>query len=147
MGVAKLNMFGAYLAVFILLTSGLVFIFRLLNQQTAEYWSGIALIVTVIPLCYLLYIATQHKRPLIYFIQLGFIILFLIVELLLDYIFKVDFRHTNAILIPYVTLFFAATGGLIGIASQAGKYWTFSAVFLFLIMTALAFIQHVKTGL
>jgi len=147
MGITKLNPFGAYLAIFILLTSSLVFIFRLLNQQKAEYWTGIALIITTIPLCYLLYTAIQYKRPLIYYIQLGLIILFLVVELLLDYVFKVDFRHTNWMLISYVTLFFAATGGLIGIASQAGKYWAFLSITLFLIMAALAFIQHTKTGL
>jgi hypothetical protein len=147
MGITKLNLFGAYVAVFILLTSSLVFIFRLLNQQKAEYWSGIALIITIVPLCFLLYNSSQYKRPPIYFIQLGLIILFIIVELLLDYIFKVDFRHSKWMVISYVTLFFAATGGMIGVASQAGKYWTFSAVFLFLIMTALAFIQHAKTGL
>jgi len=67
--------------------------------------------------------------------------------LLLDYVFKDDFRHTKWVVISYVTLFFAATGGMIGIASQAGKFWMLLSVLLFLIMTSLAFIQHAKTGL
>ena len=72
---------------------------------------------------------------------------FIILELLLDYIFKVDFRHTKWMAISYAMFFFASTGGMIGIASQAGKSWSISAVILFLIMAALAFIQRAKTGL
>ena len=63
----------------------------------------------------------------------GGIILFLIVELLLDYIFQLDFRNVRWMLITYVTLFFAATGGMIGIASNGGKLWTIISVILFFI--------------
>jgi len=43
-----------------------------------------------------------------------------------------------------VTLFFAATGGLIGLASQAGKSWTIISIILFFIMAGLAFYQRAK---
>jgi hypothetical protein len=46
-----------------------------------------------------------------------------------------------------VMFFFAGTGGLIGIASQAGKNWTYAAIVLFFLMTALAFWQRAKTGM
>jgi len=147
MGINKLNLFGAYLAVFILLTSCLIFVFRLLNKQTEEYWGGIVLIATVVPLVYLIYAPGQHKRPTLYFIQLSLMLIFIIAELLLDYIFKIDFRHTKWMLIPYVMLFFAATGGMVGVAAQAGKFWLLLSVVFFLIMTALSFMQHAKTNL
>jgi len=147
MDIHKINLLGAYLAIFILLTGSLIFIFRLLNQQTAEYWTGIAFMITIIPLIYLIYTSAQYRRSSIYFIQLGTMIGFIIVELLLDYIFKVDFRHTRWILIFYVMFFFAGTGGMIGIASQAGKSWALLSILLFLIMATLAFIQRAKTGL
>jgi len=72
-------------------------------------------------------------------------ILYLIVELLLDYVLKINFRSNKLIVIPYVTLFFAGTGGMIGVASFAGKIWTFTAIGLFIIMAILTFAQHSGT--
>jgi hypothetical protein len=71
----------------------------------------------------------------------------LIVELCLDYIFQIDFRHTRWMVISYVILFFAGTGGMLGVAANAGRGWTISAIILFLVMAALAFVQRVVTGM
>jgi hypothetical protein len=71
---------------------------------------------------------------------------FLIVELMLDYVLKIEFRQIRWLVIPYVMLFFAATGGMIGVASQAGKAWTIAAVASFLIMAILSFVQRFVTG-
>ena len=147
MHIVKLNQLGAYTSVFILSIINLIFIFRLLNQEVTEYWLGIVFMVSAVPLLYLIYTGVQLNRPTLYFIQLGLIIGFIILELLLDYIFEFDFRHTNWMVISYVTLFFAATGGLIGLASQAGKSWTIISIILFFIMTGLAFYQRAKTGM
>jgi hypothetical protein len=49
--------------------------------------------------------------------------------------------------ISYVVLFFASAGGLLGIASYAGRTWTVSAVILFLVMAVLAFVQRAVTGM
>jgi len=147
MDIIKLNLLGAYIAIIILFASSLIFIFRLTNHQTAEYWTGIAFMLTAIPIVYLIYSSSNIERPTLYYIQLVLMIGFIILELSLDYIFKVDFRHTKWMAISYVMFFFASTGGMIGVASQAGKFWSIIAVILFLIMTALAFIQRAKTGL
>ncbi len=147
MDIIKLNLLGAYIAIIILVTSNLIFIFRLTNQQTVEYWTGIVFMLTAIPLAYLIYSSSNIERPTLYYIQLVLMIGFIILELLLDYIFKVDFRHTKWMAISYAMFFFASTGGMIGVASQAGKSWSISAVILFLIMTVLAFVQRAKTGI
>jgi len=44
--------------------------------------------------------------------------------------------------ISYVTFFFAAAGGMIGVANLAGSGWAIAAVILFLIMAVLAFVQR-----
>ena len=147
MEIEKLNILGAYVAVFILVTSILIFIFRLTNQQVAEYWTGVAFMLSIIPIVYLIYSSIFIERPKLYFIQLGLMIGFIIIELLLDYIFKIDFRLTKWMTITYATFFFASTGGMIGIASQAGKLWSIISVVLFFIMFGLAFFQRAKTGL
>ena len=147
MEIEKLNLLGAYVAVFILFTSSLIFIFRLTNQQVAEYWTGVAFMLAAIPIVYLIYSSTNFERPSLYCIQLGLMIGFIITELLLDYIFKVDFRHTKWMAISYAMFFFASTGGMIGLASQAGKPWAIISIILFFIMFGLAFFQRAKTGL
>jgi hypothetical protein len=49
--------------------------------------------------------------------------------------------------IAYVIVFFSGTGGMIGVASQAGRAWAAPGVVLFLVMAALAFIQRAVTGM
>lgn len=73
-------------------------------------------------------------------------IAYLMAELILDYVLKLDFRKNLRIVIPYIILFFSGTGGMIGVASHAGRGWFFAAVISFLIMMALSFIQRAITG-
>ena len=74
-------------------------------------------------------------------------VVFIIVEFLVDWYPTVDFRNNLSIVIPYVMLFFGATGGMIGVASLAGKRWTLVTVITFLAMFVLAFIQRSITGM
>jgi len=83
----------------------------------------------------------------LYYIQIILILLFLLVELLLDYILKIDFRQVRWMVISYVTFFFAATGGMLGVAANGGRTWTISTVILFLVMAVLAFVQRAVTGM
>lgn len=87
------------------------------------------------------------ERPPLYFVQLGLMIVYFLVELLLDYILKIDFRSVRWMTITYVTLFFAATGGMLGVASHAGRGWSYASIALFLVMAVLAFVQRAVTGM
>lgn len=49
--------------------------------------------------------------------------------------------------ISYVMLFFGLTGGMIGMASQAGKKWAIITTISFIIMAVLAFVQRHITGM
>jgi hypothetical protein len=141
------NLTGAVLAVLIYLLVILVFSSRMLGNSRAEHTLGAILIVLGLPLLYLLVNAPAHGRPLLYYIQLSLMLAYLVVELLLDYVLKLEFRSVRWMTIAYVTLFFGATGGMIGVASHAGKPWTFASVALFLVMAVLAFVQRAKTGM
>lgn len=140
------NLTGAVVAV---LGYGLVigvFAARLGGFPRIEYGLGLCLIALLLPLAYLLFKALGSERPVLYFLQLSLMIAYLLAELLLDYVFKVDFRSVRWMTIAYVTLFFAATGGMLGIASHAGKGWTYVSIVLFLLMAVLAFVQRAITG-
>ncbi|MCJ7630537.1 MAG: hypothetical protein MUO50_19355 [Longimicrobiales bacterium] len=74
-------------------------------------------------------------------------IVFLILELVLDYVWRVPFRTVRWQAIAYVMLFFGSSGGMLGVASLAGRGWTVAAVTSFLIMAVLAFVQRNITGM
>jgi hypothetical protein len=124
-----------------------VFTARILGWLEIGRWIGIASSLVLIPLIYLFVIGLKTDRPKIYFVWLVLMILFLFFELIVDDILQVDFRSVNWAVIPYVMFFFAATGGMIGVASQAGKAWTITTVIVFLITAILAFVQRGITGL
>ena len=143
----KLNLLGALVAVVFYLSAIFVFIFRLLGKPQYGHWIGYFEFLLAIPLIFLLLKAPQLERPALYYIQIGCLLVWLVVEVLMDYILKVDFRNVRWMVITYVVLFFAGTGGMLGVAANAGRGWTILAVILFLVLAALAFIQRTVTGM
>lgn len=141
------NLVGAITAIIFLVSAILVFVFRLLGKPQYGHWIGYVEFLLAIPLIYLLIQAPLLERPALYYIQLACILAWLIVEALLDYILKVDFRQVRWIVISYVVLFFAGTGGLLGVAANAGHSWSIAAIVLFLVMAVLTFIQRAVTGM
>lgn len=143
----KTNQLGGIVAIAIFLLAILIFIVRLLSQPRIGLWIGGMLELTALPLLYLLWMAPQVQRPALYYIQISLMLAFLLVELLLDYVLKIDFRQTRPIVIGYVVLFFAGTGGMIGVAANAGREWSIAAGILFLVMAVLTFVQRAVTGM
>jgi hypothetical protein len=141
------NLLGAIVANAYNLLIIAVFAARLGGHPRLEYGLGLAAFSLVVPMVYLLMRASSTDRPGLYFLQLGLMIVFQLVELLLDYILEIDFRSVRWMTIAYVTLFFGATGGMIGVASHAGRGWTAVTGTTFLVMAGLAFYQRAKTGL
>jgi hypothetical protein len=138
---------GAVVAHMIYITCILLFCARLVDKPGVEHWLGLVLMLALIPLTYLMVMTRTYARPPLYYVQVSLMIAFLIVELLLDYVLKIQFRQERWMVIAYVMLFFGATGGMLGVAATAGRTWTFSSIGLFLTMTVLAFVQRARTGL
>ena len=144
--IEMLNVLGAVVAVVIHVLVIAVFVARLGGKPAIEHWLGLLTIGTIVPLGYLFVTGVTLHRPALYFIQVGLMIAYLIVELLLDYVYRVDFRCDRRIVIPYIILFYAGTGGMIGVAGLAGQAWLCVAVSSFLIMMALSIVQRRITG-
>jgi hypothetical protein len=138
---------GAGLAVFIYITCILVFAFRLAGKPEWGHRTGYMQILAILPLVFLLLHNPRSAQPWLYALQVSLMICFLIVEMLLDYTLHVDFRSQQQAVIAYIMLFFAGTGGMLGVAALAGQVWTAVATALFLIMAVLAFVQRRVTGL
>jgi hypothetical protein len=141
------NLVGAITANVYMLLIILMFTARILGWLEIGRWVGIASSLILVPLIYLFVVGFKTDRRMIYFVWLGLMILFSFFELIVDDILGVDLRSTLRAVIPYVMFFFAATGGMIGVAAQAGKRWTRLTYVIFLIMAVLAFVQRGITGL
>lgn len=143
---ASLDLLGAIVAHVIFVSSILTFLARMFLGTGPGHWIGIPILLMAFPLAYLLVRAPEFGRPFIYYLQVGLMITWLIILFILDYLLHYNFRDTQWMVISYVVLYFAGMGGMIGLASNAGRNWTISSVILFLIAGVLAFIQRAVTG-
>lgn len=145
---AKLNHLGAVTSIALYVLYIVMFCLRLLGLSKYGHWLASLQFLSIIPFIYLLVKAPQFERPTFYFIQIGLMLFFLLIELFLDYIWIIEFRQIRWMVIIYVTLFFAATGGLLGIISKMeNRVWIVVGIGIYLIMVALAFISRAVTGL
>lgn len=138
---------GAALAVAFYVLAILVFAFRLIDRPACARAAGWVELILALPLAYLLITAAALERPALYWVQVGLMLAWLVLEFVLDYILRAPFREVQWAVIAYVMLFFAGTGGMLGVAARAGRGWMILSVVLFLIMSALAFVQRVVTGM
>ena len=140
------DLIGAITANVYMLLIIAVFISRILGLLEIGRWIGFTSSLILIPLVYLFVVGLRTGMRRIYFVWLLLMVLFALFELVVDQILMIDIRSTQWTVIPYVMFFFAATGGMIGIASQAGKAWSIATTIVFLIMAVLAFVQRGITG-
>jgi len=143
----KTNLLGAIVAIVYYVLVILILIARLAGRPRFEHQMGYALFLLALPLAYLLATAPPLQRPALYYVQVVLLLAYLAVEALLDYIFKIDFRHVRWMTIAYVMLFFAGSGGMLGVAALAGRSWGVAAIILFLAMAVLTFVQRSITGM
>ena len=140
------DMVGAITAHIIFVSSIVTFLTRLFIGIGPGYWIGIPLLLMAFPLAYLLVKAPGDNQPGLYYIQIGSMLSWIILLFFLDYVFKIQFRQSQWMVITFVVWYFAGMGGMIGVASKAGKGWMISSVILFFIAGILAFVQRAITG-
>ena len=145
--IERLNLIGALTAHVIFISSIITFSSRMIFKIGPGHWVGTPLLLMVFPLGYLIFTAPGTDRPFLYYIQAGLMLLFIILLFFVDYVFKYDFRQTQWMVISFVVFYFAGMGGMMGIASLAGRGWTISSVILFFVAAILAFVQRAVTGI
>ena len=75
--------------------------------------------------------AKAEKRTIISHV---FILFYLFLELLLDYILKIPFREILAIHVPYIIVFYAAMFSMIGVSFDKNRKMGFVVTITFLIL-------------
>ncbi len=63
-----------------------------------------------------------------------FILFYLLLELLLDYLLKIQFREILALHIPYIIVFYAAAGSMIAVSIKINKKMGFIVLGTFLVL-------------
>jgi hypothetical protein len=100
-----------------------IFVAQKLGQDKLVKTFGILWLWLIIPLS-LVFVsywqAGKEAQVLLYF---GLIFLYMLVELLLDYVFKIDFRSKPIVHVPYIILEYIALFSLIAIAFDIDQRW------------------------
>ena len=89
-----------------------------LTRTLGIVWLSLAIPFVIVFVHYV----TVGRDPWI-LVYYGFILLYFIVELLLDYVLKIEFRQKLITHIPYIILEYIALFGLIGISFAIDRTW------------------------
>ena len=122
-----------------------IFIAQKLGREGLVKTFGIIWLWLIIPLA-LVFVsdwqAGRETRLLLYF---GLIFLYMLVELLLDYVFKIDFRSKPITHVPYIILEYIALFSLIAIAFDIDRRWGIVVTICFwVLMGSLVFLYWDK---
>lgn len=147
MWVQRLDLIGAVTACVIYISSILVFSLRLAGQAAVGGVAGIPTLVAALPLVYLLITAPSVQRPAIYYVQVGLMLVWIVILFLVDFWPGLEFRDRTPLVIVFVVLYFGGMGGMIGVASLAGRVWMLASVGLFFVAAVLAFMSRWVTGM
>ena len=131
-----------FLANLINILIAFLFLARMSNLTELENTLGIATIIMGFILGYIAYLNSKNRRDKWETYLLIPIFLFMIVELILDYIFVLDFRST-IIVGPYILLYYIGAWGLIGYSFRFEKKWGFINLWTYFIMMILSIYPYV----
>ena len=129
---------------FNLLIAG-IFIAQKLGREKLVRTFGTIWIGLLIPLALTFVMFWQEGRETWILVSYGLVFLYMLAELLLDYVFKVDFRAKVVTHVPYIILEYVALFSLMGIAFEIDKTWgTVVAVCFWILMGSLVFLYWNK---
>jgi len=133
----KINLTVVYLANLINIFIAFLFLARMSGLTEIENSFGIVTIAMGFVLGYIAYLNKKNHRDKWETYLIIPIFLFMIIELLLDYILIIDFRSTT-IVGPYVLLYYIGAWGLIGYSFRFEKKWGFITLGTYFIMMILS---------
>lgn len=127
------NIFIYSAVVFNISVSGLYIVTKLGNTTLTQVFGGIAIFLIVpFSVTLLEYLRVKEKKRTI--ISNGIIVLYLFLELLLDYILRIPFRKILALHVPYILVFYAALFSMIGVSFDKNKRMGYLVIMTFAIL-------------
>lgn len=138
----KIDLIVVYIANVINIIMSFLFMARISGLPPLERTLGIIAMILGFSLGYIAFINKKNKRDKWEVYLLIPIILFFIVELILDYILALEFRDTPIVGL-YILLYYIGLWGLIGYSFRFKKTWgfiTLATYFLNMILSILPYI-------
>jgi hypothetical protein len=113
---------------------GVLYVATKLGNMALLQVCGAIVLSLIVPFTITLlgYVKEKAKKRTI--VSHVFILFYLLLELLLDYILKVPFREILAIHVPYIVVFYAAVFSMIGISFDRNRKMGFVVAITFLIL-------------
>jgi hypothetical protein len=121
--------------IFNIAVSGVYIASKIDSSVLLKIFGGIVVLL-IIPftITFVGYIKMKAKKKII--ISHIFILFYLLLEVLLDYILKIPFREILAIHIPYIIVFYAATFSMIGVSRTISRKMGLLVIATFFILIA-----------
>ena len=127
------KIFFVFSIIFNILVSA-VYIYSKFDQMAFVQVIGVPIILLIIPFTYTLNrFLKDHEEKRIIFSNAA-IIIYLLLELLLDYILLIPFREILAIHIPYILVFYIAEFSIIGVSFKLSRKMGFVVLFTFFVL-------------
>lgn len=114
-----------------------IFLARPKGLEKVEFILGLVVVAMILPVGTAVILNILKKREWWTIVMPIFLILFCVVELMFDYILKLNFRNTGLIW-PYLIVYYMGLMGMIGYSFLIGKLYgfiTLSTYFLNLLIT------------
>ena len=111
-----------------------LFIAQKLGRDKLVRTFGILWLWLIIPLALVFVSYWKQGREMRILVSFGFVFFYMLVEFLLDYVFKVDFRAKAITHVPYIILEYVALFSLIVIAFETDRGWGWVVTICFWIL-------------
>jgi hypothetical protein len=141
---ADLVVFSAANVVNVLVAA--LFLARWRGFERAEYVLGLAVVAMIVPVCAAAALNAVARREWWTVVLPLVLAVYLLAELLLDYVFQVPFRETT-LLWPYIAVFYAALWGMIGYSFLIGKPYGAVTLVTYFVQLGVMIFTHAKGGL
>ena len=112
------------IANFINLAAALLLIARARGAEKLERDLGYSIVAMIIPVSFAIALNIANGRELWTIVLPSFLLLFLLIEWLFDYILKLEFRYTR-LLVPYLVTYYLGLMAMIGYSFGIDKLFGF----------------------
>jgi len=122
-----------------------IFLSRPRGLRRAEHVLGLILVSMILPVGLAVLLNILEKREWWTIVLPLLLILYLLIELLFDYLLKLEFRKT-ALLWPYLLVFYVALMAMIGYSFLIGKAYGFATLATYFLSLLATWYSHARVG-
>ena len=122
-----------------------IFLSRPRRLRRVEHALGIVLLTLAIPLTISIALNLVGKREWWTVVLPSLLVVFLTIELILDYILKLEFRNTR-LLWPYLLLYYLSSWGMIGYTFLVGKPYGFITLVTYFLHLGATWYSYSRVG-